>query len=124
MKKVSELTGVQLDYWVARALGYKVNATEDEAGYARWVTPENHILCYPFEPSKSWSQGGPIIEDHGLGVAKVYEPADGPITEGQEYAAISLNDAITMYGPKPLVAAMRVFVASKYGEEVPVGAFI
>lgn len=123
--KTNELTGAQLDYWVAKALGYKVNATENEVGYTRWVTPENHILCYPFEPSWNWSRGGPIIERERIGMiplnTKITGDANGwvavaysaPDTDGYS------DDEFNYRGPTPLIAAMRAFVASKYGDEVP-----
>lgn len=48
----------------------------------------------PWEPSTNWSQGGPIIE-----------------REAAQYEC---------FGPTPLIAAMRCYVASKLGDEVEI----
>lgn len=66
-----------------------------------------------FWPSADWQHGGPIIQceeidlrahDDGTWDAAIY-PYGKKTTHGQ--------------GPTPLIAAMRAYVASKYGEEVP-----
>lgn len=64
------------------------------------------------KPSTDWSQGGPIIEREKIGVW----PSES--ISGQ-WGARMLNTYI-MYGPTPLIAAMRCFVASKLGDEVEV----
>jgi hypothetical protein len=65
-----------------------------------------------FAPSTEWAHGGPIIEREKIGVW----PSES--ISGQ-WGARMLNTYI-MYGPTPLIAAMRCFVASRLGEEVEV----
>jgi Protein of unknown function (DUF2591) len=121
--KVSELTGALLDYWIAHAHGYavRINGDQAEALACRSESVDGPDKCCwkSFAPSTDWAQGGPIIERIGIGVVKFYEPKDGPVIPGFEWAALSLDDSIRMDGPTPLIAAMRAYVASKFGEEVP-----
>ena len=66
--------------------------------------------CYA--PSSNWQQGGPIIEREQSGFD----------FDGLAWIAWSKRTDVadnTMSGPTPLVAAMRAFVASKYGDTVP-----
>jgi len=144
-KRTAELEGVQLDWAVAMAgeewktahrfyptmtldptfAGVRIG----EFGYmdGRLVCiliPRNPMRQVPseFSPSSRWEYGGPIIEREGLVVAKFWEPIDGPITPGLEWASMTLDDKHRMDGPTPLIAAMRAFVASKLGDEVEVPA--
>ncbi len=113
MQLVSELTGAELDYWVARAAGLsnaklrRVGPTENGGFvFVEHVQADGNTL---YSPSRDWKHGGPIIEreriqlwDCGDWMAKVNK------TAGNSGA-----------GPTPLIAAMRAYVASKYGETVP-----
>ena len=68
-------------------------------------------------PSTDWAQGGPIIEREYIELtttsrnnAEIWEavfPGRG-------------EDAVVQYGPTPLIAAMRCYVASKLGDTVEV----
>jgi hypothetical protein len=60
--------------------------------------------------STEWEKGGPIIERERINIRD-----DG----GDQWAA---DDSIraAAYGPTPLIAAMRCYVASKLGDEVEV----
>ncbi len=93
MKKVSELEGTELDHWVARAEGMQ-KGRSNFAGY-----------------STHWAAGGPIIEREGIELKKDLRHLNIARIAGFE-------PDLTMPGRTPLVAAMRAFVASKYGEEV------
>lgn len=113
--KVSELEGAGLDCWVAKAVG-TITYSLDYAYHDDGEPQQNAIPKY----STDWSQGGPIIERHymrifwrGTGMESLEWSAEFPAftVKGHEGALCS--------GPTPLIAAMRAFVASKYGEEVP-----
>ena len=81
-----------------------------------------------FEPSEEWSQGGPILEQEGINLFKhnklsesqpdvwcAHKVVPRPNMEG------SFNScALALDGPTPLVAAMRCFVASRFGDEVDI----
>lgn len=98
--KVSELTGAMLDYWVARAEGF----TESFAQHRpHWV---------PY--SWKWEYGGPIIEREKISVNH-QKTAHG---QDAGWTAKATAYWLPGDGPTPLIAAMRAFVASKFGEEV------
>jgi len=117
MKKVSELEGALLDYWVAMANGE--SAEVQTYGSGDEVKRICVIFCREFAPSTSWAQGGPIIERQKI---EILHP--GGIYEGGEWTAGIGEDRDGDWkffgqGGTPLIAAMRAYVASKYGETVP-----
>lgn len=110
--KVSKASGPVLDWMVATGLGGKVR-TENGVFLNQGAGYEY------FTPSSSWEQGGPIIEremrDHG------FDLWAGAHTNGQCAATYARGapDAY-VFGPTPLIAAMRCYVASKLGDIVDV----
>ncbi len=133
--KTAELEGAALDYWVARAElnttldglvitpyaknQWTINCQDDDSigGYICGGTIEGiklrrtlnlHHGEWLYRPSCDWSCGGPIIERERI----VLEP-----TVSEWSAAV---DGITgwEFGKTPLIAAMRAFVASRFGDEV------
>lgn len=112
--QTSELTGPALDWAVARAEGLLPTLHKNPYGY--WVMP-NIAGSY----STSWSIGGPIIEREEINLE---------IHEGGHTRASFYNMRLTFdgrakhyhheHGSTPLVAAMRCFVAAKFGDEVEV----
>lgn len=105
MKRVRELEGVELDYWVARAAGHS----------AIIVFGVIHVSAQqvPFSPSSEWGHGGPIIERERISVMR-YSRFPGDLAWG----ASASPDAEAMTGDTILIAAMRCYVASKFGDEV------
>ena len=103
--KTSELIGPALDWAVAKCEAYPMGIwyDEDEMPMVRDdEVPE-------WKPSTNWSQGGPIIEREGIDIEHDFEVvARKYLTD--EYAE--------EWGPTPLVAAMRCYVASKLGQDV------
>lgn len=113
MKKhrVGELSGALLDAAVAKAAGLEF-ATEDHPTdpplpFACWVRAGDDWEM--FRPSVEWEDGGQIIEREKISISPSYS---------EWCASILLCDAGDVYGPTPLIAAMRAFVASKFGEEI------
>lgn len=105
--KTSELTGAELDAWVARAEGYKAR-TDDECDW--WDADDGGFVRQKeWEPSTDWAQGGPIIERERININERDGDCWGAFYSGKW----------TKFGPTPLIAAMRTFVASKYGDTVP-----
>ena len=96
--KTSELTGLALDWAVAKCEG---------------AVGANDRLPW-YHPSTNWAQAGPIIEreaiqltpDEYTGTWSAYMTNEG---EPYDYT-----------GPTPLIAAMRCYVASKLGDEVAI----
>ncbi|XAE52839.1 DUF2591 domain-containing protein [Burkholderia arboris] len=77
-----------------------------------------------FAPSTDWLHGGPIIARERIAYAQIspYFRAslgaweawtDGMVAQG-EFSGEAVG-----YGDTQLIAAMRAYVASKFGEEVP-----
>ncbi len=123
--KVSELTGVQLDWAVATAEG-GVGFIYDGITWSFTLRGELKVLAkgwaasMMFCPSTDWAHGGPIIEREKVTLS--YDE------DGQTYSAyVSLfrqrgmsNRTRWRSGPTPLIAAMRCFCASRLGDEVDI----
>ena len=108
--KTSELIGPALDWAVTtieepEALRYGI---EDWKEQRRHKVVEGH---YTHRYHQVWQQGGPIIERERI---ELHED------EGTSWAAFMWNGGVCKFGPTPLVAAMRCYVASKLGDEVDV----
>lgn len=116
--KISETTQNQLDYLVAKCNGIPL-------ALAPFTGAKNFVLVgqngkptsSTYEPSKSWAQGGPIIERAGIEVG----PAPGVRPVGKswlsEFPCNPESKAYRAHGPTPLIAAMRCYVAAKLGDE-------
>jgi hypothetical protein len=128
---VSELIGALLDYWVARAEGATPRLGLDTDGYGLPVcatlrTPSNDD-AEPwwgiYRPRDCWAQGGPIIERERIELLHfgskglVGAPWEAQLQGDTHYIDQYPGDA--MGGPTPLIAAMRAFVESKFGDTVP-----
>lgn len=98
--RTGELTGAALDWAVAKCDGRKDN------DFGWWW--DN------YKPSTDWSQGGPIIE------REVIETNRGGAYQHNFWCASVGHGNKRLYGPTPLIAAMRCYVASKLGDEVEV----
>jgi hypothetical protein len=118
--RTADLTGDSLDYWVARAEGIEhppylrvmqpgcclipVTTPDEDGTMTRWVA---------YQPSTDWAVGGPIVERErssfdacwgnlGWYVRSRHAPCDGD----------------QFFGDTLLIAAMRAYVASKFGRDV------
>jgi hypothetical protein len=113
--RVKDLTGAELDYWVAKANGdlrdsfVPTRDVEIDPELFAKVRKEKHHY------STNWAHGGPIIERQRIGLAAYEDGTWGGYTF--DHAAGQL--ALDYEGPTALVAAMRCYVASKFGVEVP-----
>lgn len=131
--KVSELEGVQLDAWVARADGMAWLVDNLIRGEAPYLTgDEGEYIQY--SPSTDWSQGGLIIERERINIvdhAAYHRQPPGKLdTDRLDQFAALIGDPMNLWdhggfdffctqkGPTPLIAAMRAYVASKFGDEV------
>lgn len=129
---VMELEGAALDLWVAEAAGVDAVLSDPHRDGSRSAVTfysrdhDGHLDGRSYCPSSHWSDGGPIIERESIATWKngtewraqhqdhpdtgYYNVEDGSLD-------VSFHDGIA--GPTPLIAAMRAFVASKFGDEVP-----
>ena len=148
--KTSELIGPALDWAVAKCEGKTLVFFDEyfiRNGVAAGVSQCRANSMLDFQPLKGkwcwlnslgggvaiydystdWSQGGPIIEREEIGLDPVYcngefdswraAGHDLQYDENGEY--IDGSDHM-MYGPTPLIAAMRCYCASKLGDEVEI----
>jgi len=113
--KTSELQGAALDRAVAKCEGFCPFSDgiswiiEDAGAYKK--LPE-----YPTD----WAHGGPILEREDISVAKVGRSLDDAMAPHPDCWCAHIDGVFAVYGPTPLVAAMRCYVASKLGAEVDV----
>ena len=128
-----DLQGAQLDYAVGKILGYDVRVANDDPDDCFFWSPvwgnnnrdwKIHCQGDTWNPSANWAHGGPIIDrehidlDHRLG----REPnvAWRAVTTSAIKGPFDDFPRISRYGDTALIAAMRVFVASKIGPVVVV----
>ena len=119
--KTAVLIGAALDWAVAKALGIRTYIGRYEhtmtgpcildADLVDMQTDGEQELKH----SRSWAQGGPIIEREGITLRSCI---DGAAWD----AELAYEETILASGPTPLIAAMRCFVASRLGDEVDVPA--
>jgi hypothetical protein len=118
--KVAELTGATLDYWVAKAEAMDAEIYQPNAEESVCIAENRMNFC----PSMDWRQGGPIIERAHIVLDALYDEREWIGWEAKCYSLDGTKDhmagewAVQM-APTLLTAAMRAYVASKYGEEVP-----
>ncbi|AJG19050.1 phage protein NinX family protein [Cupriavidus basilensis] len=114
--KVADLEGALLALWVAKAegieqpLGVKLYAS-GPCLYKE--TPWGGGEPFDFRPDSRWAHGGPIIDRENIGTMPFFEGG------ARYWMAAHASAHRGMKGNTPLIAAMRVYVASKFGEEIP-----
>lgn len=94
--KTSELTGVALDWAITKTQGLDHEVTSNEWGMWGWAT--------------DWAQGGPIIEREKIQIKE----------NGHGHWFAKIGKGKWMRGLTPLIAAMRCYVASQFGDTVDV----
>lgn len=112
--KTSELTGVALDWAVARCNVDTVERHNTGRMYLvdrPWADKSRIKWIAEYSPSKHWAQGGPIIEREGVSLTQF---SDYPQWTAKHPHSICYD------GTTPLIAAMRCYVASRLGEEVDI----
>lgn len=116
--KTSNLIGTALDWVVAKCEGHDLNgpyACFDGAFCLREPDGSDGDVCPEY--SSNWEDGGPIITEM-LGQGLILQ-GDPEGDSGFECYA-SLPYRHIKFGPTPLVAAMRCYVASKLGDEIEI----
>lgn len=113
--RVTDLSGAELDYWVAKADGREARINHGETEILLPQSEHRGIgnQWFLFDPSVRWDKAGPIIEREKIAL-NIH--ADG--TEWYAWFPMSKTLPRGYNGPTPLVAAMRAYVASKFGDEV------
>jgi hypothetical protein len=123
--KTSELTGAALDWAVAKCEGH--NVFIKHAPVQVMYTPERKRSWYTYRPSTNWAQGGPIIDREDIamsstpdGLWAAYAPKGTRLVQHGGQAVEVFNWTYKQQGYTPLIAAMRVYVASKLGDDIEI----
>ena len=115
--KTSELTGPALDWAVAKALWGEVEVAEFGPLFRKgYMAPCIKGRTLLFQPSTDPAQAYQIIERERIWTRTTDEGEDDPACLWR--AEISYQEVEV--GPTPLIAAMRCFVALKFGDTVEV----
>lgn len=114
--KTNELTGAALDWAVAKCEG------EDSQAFCYYAYDNMPLYLdeavHPmWQPSTNWAQGGPIIEREWLHITPWPNESDEDLR--WQCKQHDSTDCVA-FGPTPLIAAMRCYVASQLGDEVDV----
>ena len=119
--KTADLIGPAIDWAVGTALELPVEICQifqygrpNGKHYISIGETDKDGAEVDFEPSEEWSQGGPIIEEAGIGTSKHF--ADW----SQQWHWCGKLGGLIHHGPTPLIAAMRALVASKLGDEIDI----
>jgi hypothetical protein len=123
--KVHDLHGARLDLWAAKAAGVTEARIVD--GVCRIPASQEvqrplHAAAVNYRPSSDWADGGPIIESERISVWR-YADLDS-WHAGTQFSCERDEGLQTLHyyqGSTPLIAAMRCFIASKFGDEVEQG---
>lgn len=125
---IGELSGARLDWAVARCEGYTL--TTD--GISQLVEKDRKLTILGpatcgqgipcgYSPSSYWVQGGQIIERQRISLHFCRDLRDrNGLYIDAEMSTHSFHGYWRGNHDKPLVAAMRCYVASKFGEEIDV----
>lgn len=116
MIRVSELEGVELDYWTGFAAGLDVRFTPDDDRCVLGVT------MHPYRPSTDWSDCGPLIERFSVWVECAHDQRFPGGRRWSAYTSWERPTGITstrdeVYGPTPQIAICRAVVAGRFGAE-------
>jgi hypothetical protein len=109
--ETSELVGPALDWAVAKCEDKNSALHDDGITRCIVIVAPSGLYKGRWSPSTDWSQGGPIIERE---IESLYEHK--PL----ECWAAKSKQGDLRYGPTPLIAAMRCYVASKLGDTVQI----
>ena len=103
--KTCNLIDAALDWAVAKCKGYKIQYFANVTG----IFVNGGDGYEYFSPSRDWGQGGTIIEREKIQLDESHS-LWGAMHSYEYYS----------YGPTPLIAAMRCYVASKLGDTVKI----
>lgn len=113
--EIHDLSGALLDAWVARAQGLRDIRLRHDSGravcHARWADAPS---AAPYSPSTDWGLASLIIDREHIAMRDLWVQGRPPAFE-----AMLRRADVTWFsrGDLPLVAAMRVYVRSRFTED-------
>jgi len=120
----SDLTGLALDWAVAKAVGKKLE-THGGRSYVpghcgdSWSTGQYVSSLTRWSPSNDWSQAGPLISKYLMDFTVEHPETIGAALCDEN--GIYIDDRM-MFGKTHLIAACRAIIAAHLGEVVSVPA--
>lgn len=115
--KIADLEGAQLDAAVAKAEGVTLIERPKPQREMTPVWSSAGTFADTYTPSTSWGQGGPLIERERIMLTSYIDGDWEALAIGPD-RLVERMESGRMRGPTPLIAAMRAFVASKFGVEI------
>lgn len=126
--KTINATGAALDWLVWKCAG-GIDAYPKTGSGPAFLKLWRGTSAKYVHPSTDWAQGGPIIEREGINLSVDYQ--DDALSNDMVqigWKGNLWNNSVPgtsgflqwAYGPTPLIAAMRCFVASRLGDTVEV----
>lgn len=110
--KTDALEGPLLDLAVAKSIGLQAVIHQVDNAISPFfeccVLNERGRLKYQFTPSRSWAQGGPLVEEHAISL----------VERGRGHWVADMRGGTLMESDSPLLAAMRALVAARLGDVV------
>jgi hypothetical protein len=125
--KVAELEGAQLDAAVALADGGRFDRARPSSEMQMILAGGRLVLAGPqpqqlahhqWSPSSDWAQGGPIIDREHINVEWGRDRGEPYDIWLADICGDRAGKFFEADGDTALIAAMRAYVASKFGEEV------
>lgn len=117
--KTATLTGLALDWavWEAKRKNDGLDFVLTQYGKGLWYGGDND-RTYEWHPHENWLQGGTIIEREWLQLIPWPNESD----ENLRWNCVQHDVPVQChaFGPTPLIAAMRCYVASCLGDEVDI----
>jgi hypothetical protein len=120
--KTDELTGIPLNWAVARAIGY---ADWDGECFTTYENYPGAFFIEEFKVSTDWAKAGPLIDKYNISWDTHHFTGDRKFAAMMwRVVVIQNNEAWErtkyVYGPTQLIAAMRCLVVSLLGDEVEI----
>jgi hypothetical protein len=111
--QTKDLSGPALNWAAAKAEGHADLVFHPSTGSVTRAMPNGMVLVFSY--ADSWMHAGPLIERERIDV--ISDPNGTAGWMGRNYLQ---GHEVRFFGPTPLVAAMRCYVACKLGQQVEV----
>ncbi|WP_093222227.1 MULTISPECIES: phage protein NinX family protein [unclassified Variovorax] len=116
--QTSELADALLDFWVAKAEGLRPEMMPPAGPCLVWgrgAATAGPVSSCERRYSADWTHGGPILEANDWLLP--FRTPEHRLHRGA-YTS-QTQEGVKYCGPTPLVAAMRAYVAAKFGPDLP-----